>query len=387
MAQAGVMDDDKGRHADSPLQVPATGWKDILWRTYEEINGDRVTLIAAGITYYLLLALFPALTAFVSLYGLFADPATVGQHLGVLAGVVPEGGMAIIDEQLTRLTSSGGTKLGFALLVSLGLALWGTGSGVKTLFEAMNVAYDETEKRSFLALNATALLFTLAGIVGALVLIGAAVVVPVALDFLGLGSGLEWLLQIGAYGVLLVVLLAGVAALYRFGPSRRKAKWRWITPGAVLAIAVILVVSVLFSWYAANLGNFDATYGSLGGLIGMLTWMWLSVTALIVGAELNAETERQTGQDSTVGPDKPAGRRDAAAADTMGKLPGKTLAKPSSQGDAAEPADARSAEWQAGYGAAMRRFRPRPRPSLGALAFAIPASLALQALRKRNDGT
>ncbi len=165
--------DAKGREADSPAEVPAQGWKDILLRTYAEINDDRVTLIAAAVTYFLLLAIFPALTAFVSLYGLFTDPATVGEHLSALSKVVPEGGMAIIDEQLKRLTTSGSTKLGFALVISIGLALWSTGSGIKTLFEAMNIAYDEREERGFIKLNATALLFTLAGMVGALLMVGA----------------------------------------------------------------------------------------------------------------------------------------------------------------------------------------------------------------------
>ena len=312
----------KGRDADSPAQVPAQGWKDILLRTYNEINDDRVTLIAAAVTYFLLLAIFPALTAFVSLYGLFTDPATVGEHLSALSKIVPEGGMAIINEQLQRLTTSGNTKLGFALVVSLGLALWSTGSGIKTLFEAMNIAYDESEKRSFIKLNATALLFTLAGMVGALLMIGATVVVPAVLDLVGLGKGFEWLLQIGSYVVLAAVLVAGIAALYRFGPSRQKAKWRWITPGALLALIVIIVISSLFSWYAANFGQFDKTYGSLGGLIGLLFWMWLSVTAVIVGAELNAEAEKQTEKDSTVGADDPIGARKATAADWDWDCPG-----------------------------------------------------------------
>lgn len=368
---------DHGRDADAPNQVPAKGWKDILWRTYGEINDDRVTLIAAAVTYYLLLSIFPTLTAFVSLYGLFTDPATVGEHVSALSAVVPAGGMAIIDEQLTRLTSSGGSTLGLALIVSIAIALWSASSGVKTLFEAMNIAYDERESRNFLVLNGTALLFTLAGVVGAVVMIAVAVVVPAVLEFVGLGSGLEWLLQIGSYVLLVVVLLLGIAALYRWGPSRQQPKWRWVTPGAVLAVVGIIVVSVLFSWYAANFANFDKTYGSLGGLIALLTWMWISVTMLIVGAELNSEAERQTRRDSTVGSSDPLGHRDATAADTVGK----------SSEEGGSPDDdisSQSPEWQAGYRAAAAQLRPRRQHSLGALAFALPASLALGALRRRN---
>ena len=369
---------DHGREADAPTEVPPKGWKDILWRTYAEINDDRVTLIAAAVTYYLLLAIFPTLTAFVSLYGLFTDPATVTEHIQALSSVVPEGGMAIIDEQLKRLTTSQETTLSFALLISIAIALWSASSGVKTLFEAMNIAYDEREKRNFFVLNATALLFTLAGVVGAVVMIGVAVVVPAVLTFLGLGAGLEWVLTIGSYLLLVVVLLVGIAALYRFGPSRQQAKWRWVTPGALLTVFGIIIVSLLFSWYAANFANFDKTYGSLGGLIALLTWMWISVTMLIVGAELNAEAERQTRRDSTVGSSDPLGHRQATAADTVGK----------SSEEGGEPDDdisGKSPEWQAGYHAAMTRLRPRRQHSLGALALAVPASVALGALRRRDN--
>lgn len=379
---------DRGRHARSPADVPTSGWKDILWRTYNEFSDDRVTLIAAAVTYYLLLSLFPTLAAFVSLYGLFADPATVGDHLGMLSAIVPEGGMAIIQEQVTSLTSGGETKLGFALVISLGIALWSASSGVKTMFEAMNVAYDETEQRGYIKLSLVALAFILAGLLGAIVLIGAAVVVPIVLNSIGLGEGLEWLLQIGSYLVLAVILMTAIAALYRFGPSRQQAKWRWITPGAVLAVVVIILISMLFSWYAANFADYDETYGSLGGLIAMLTWMWISVTILIAGAELNAEAERQTKEDSTTGKEDRLGRRDATAADTVGSEAGGkgnrgSEAKAMTEHDIAS----RSAEWQAGYHAALgsrpRQTKP-PRFSLATLAVAIPASLALSAVRKRG---
>ncbi|RYG57980.1 MAG: YihY/virulence factor BrkB family protein, partial [Alphaproteobacteria bacterium] len=309
----------RGRNADSPLDIPTAGWKDVLFRTYGEINDDRVTLIAAAVTYYLLLSLFPTITAFVSIYGLFADPATVADHIAMLSSIVPEGGMAIVNEQLAKLTSTGGTTLGVALLISVAIALWSASSGVKTMFEAMNVAYDERERRNFFVLNGTALVFTFSGIIGAMLMIAAAVIIPAALSFIGLGAGFEGLLRVGSYALLAVVLMIGLAALYRFGPSRQQAKWRWVSPGATLATAIILIVSLLFSWYAANFGKYDATYGSLGGLIALLTWMWVSITAVIIGAELNSEAERQTRRDSTIGVDSPLGQRNAVAADTVGE--------------------------------------------------------------------
>lgn len=369
--------DGRGRKADGPQEIPPRGWKDVLLRTYREINDDRVTLIAAAVTYYLLLSLFPTITAFVSIYGLFADPATVSEHINVLSAVVPEGGMSIINEQLTKLTSTGGTTLGFALLISVAIALWSASSGVKTMFEAMNVAYDEREDRNFFVLNGTALLFTFAGIVGAMLMIAAAVVVPAVIAFIGLGEGFEWLLRIGSYVLLAVVLMLGLAALYRFGPSRQQAKWRWVSPGAILSTVIILVVSLLFSWYAANFGNYDATYGSLGGLIALLTWMWISVTAVIIGAELNSEAERQTRRDSTTGTDSPLGHRDAVAADTVGDSSGE-----SDHGD--DDVAGKSAEWLAGFNAARSKFKPQRRHSLGAMTAALPLSLAIGALRRRE---
>ncbi|MBP0437660.1 YihY/virulence factor BrkB family protein [Tianweitania sediminis] len=376
---------DRGRHATSPAEVPAAGWKDILWRTYNEFSNDRVTLIAAAVTYYLLLSMFPTLAAFVSVYGLFADPATVSDHLNMLSAIVPEGGMSIIQEQVTSLASGGGTKLGFALLVSLAIALWSASSGVKTMFEAMNVAYDETEKRGYIKLSLVALAFIAAGLVGGILLIGAAVVVPILLSVIGLGSGMEWLVQIGSYVVLALILMTAIAALYRWGPSRQNAKWVWITPGAVLSVVVIIIISILFSWYAANFANYDETYGSLGGLIAMLTWMWISVTVLIGGAELNAEAERQTKVDSTTGQDDRLGQRDATAADTVGSTANND--SNGSRGGALSEHDlaSKSPEWQAGYHAAMRRSRPNPpRFSLGTLALALPASLALSAVNRRR---
>jgi membrane protein len=206
-------------------------------------------------------------------------------------------------------------------------------------------------------------------------MIGAAVLMPAVLDMVGLGAGLEWLVRIGTYLLLAVALMLGLAALYRFGPSRQQARWRWITPGALLATVAIIVLSVLFSWYAANFGNFDKTYGSLGGLIGMLTWMWISIIAVLIGAELNSEAERQTKKDSTVGSDSPLGTRNANAADTVAE---------DSNDTGGDKNGGRSADWQAGYNAALAKYRPQRNHSLGAMAAALPVSLALSALRQKR---
>lgn len=379
MVDGRVREQDRGRHAYAPQDIPATGWKDILWRTWGEITDDRVMLIAAGATYYLLLALFPTIVAFVSLYGLFTDPATVRHHVSLLSGLVPAGGLEIIDEQLTRLTTQGAATLGWGLVISLAIALWSSSSGIKAMFEAMNIAYDEREKRSFLHLNGLALLFTIGGLVAALVMIGVVVVMPAVLGLFGLSRGFEWLVQGLGYGLVVLLLLVGIAALYRLGPSRQEARWRWLTPGAILAVLVIVVASLLFSWYSANFANYEKTYGSLGALIGFLTWMWISITVVIVGAELNAEIEHQTARDSTIGPDTPMGPRHATMADTIGK----------SADEGGDTSDVeQTTEWQAGYAAGRSRLRRGNEQSpVAGLVLALPfvASLVVMARRHWRD--
>lgn len=365
----------RGREAEAPQRIPRRGWKDILWRTYGEINDDRVVLIAAGVTFFLLLSLVPALSAFVSVYGLFNDPVTVRDQLTMLSGVIPSGGMEILNEQLTRLTAQGGSTLGWTLVVSLGLALWSASAGVKALFQAMNVAYGETEDRNFIQFNGLALLFTLAGLIAGVAMIGVVLVLPLVLGLLGFGEGMGWLVQGLGYLLVLALLVFAVSALYRFGPSRNQAKWRWITPGAVVAVVVILLVSLAYSWYAANLANFDATYGSLGALIGFLFWMWISSTIVIVGAELDAEIEHQTARDSTIGEEAPMGSRNAAMADTLGKAA-------IEGGEATDDESSRSPEWQQGYETARRE---EGRFSIGSLAFTIPAALMLGWLERRRQ--
>ncbi|TFF25196.1 YihY/virulence factor BrkB family protein [Jiella endophytica] len=309
--------DELGVRAKSPSQIPAPGWKNILMRVFAEISNDRVLLVAAGVTYYLLLAMVPAMASLVSIYGLVADPATVGQHIGALSTLLPGGAMQIVDDQLTRLAGAANGTLGLSLIISLAISLWSANAGVKALFEAMNVAYDEKEERSFIRLTLVSLVFTLCLLAAALTLIALTVVLPIVLGYVGLGQGTEWLITAGSIAATLIFVSLVISALYRWGPCRRQAKWRWITPGSVLAVLVIAIVSLLFSWYTANFGSYDATYGSLGALIGMMTWMWLTMIILIVGGELNSEMEHQTARDTTTGREKPMGTRGATMADQV----------------------------------------------------------------------
>jgi membrane protein len=309
----------RGRNAETPSQLSWTGWKDILWRVFAEFSADRVTLIAAGATFYLLLALFPALAAFVSIYGFVADPSTIADHIAFLGGVLPSGGVELIESQLESLVSADPSSLSFAFLFGLALALYSANNGILTMFEAMNIAYDETEKRGFFKRYAVSLLFTLGAIVIAILFIVSVGVVPAVLAVVGLGEVAETLISLARWPILFVASAAAISLLYRYGPSRERAKWRWVTWGAIVATAIWILASVLFSWYLTNFADYNATYGSLGAVIGFMMWTWISVIILIVGAELNSEMEHQTARDSTTGPEKPIGARGAVMADTLGE--------------------------------------------------------------------
>jgi membrane protein len=308
----------RGRRATAPWKIPWAGWKDILWRTYQQISDDRLLAVAAGVVFYGLLAIFPAVTAFVSLYGLFAKASTINEHLSLVGGFLPSGGVDIVQEQVNRLVSKGDAKLSFGFIFGLGLALWSANAGMKAIMDALNVVYDEKEKRGFIKLNLVSLAFTVAAIASVLLAIGAVVVLPLVLGYIGLGSASEMILSIARWPLLLALIIIGLAVLYRFGPSRREPRWQWLTVGSVSAAVAWLVSSASLSRYLSSFANYDATYGSLGAAIGLMMWMWISAIVILLGAELNAEIEHQTAKDSTVHGDKPLGGRGAAMADTVG---------------------------------------------------------------------
>jgi membrane protein len=311
----------RGRLAASPQQIPARGWRDILLRTWNEMSKDRLSALAAAVTFYALLATFPAVTAIVSVYGLFADARTVSEHLQTLAYLLPPSSFEIIAEQATRVTGKGEGKLTIGFVLGFCFALWSANAGTKALIDALNVVYEEEEKRSFLRLNAVSLAFTLAGVGFALVAMAVVVVFPLAIDRLGLAAGASTLVAILRWPITLLVLMLALAVLYRFAPSRNEAQWKWVSPGSALAGAAWIAVSLGFSFYLSNFSNYDATYGTLGAAIGLIVWMWLSFMVILVGGELNAEMEHQTTRDTTAGAPKPMGLRGAVMADTVGRTP------------------------------------------------------------------
>ena len=310
--------DRRGRDTHYPYHLPLSAWKDILWRVRLQAAEDRITLIAAGTAFYLLLALFPALAAFVSVYGFVADPATVADHISFLGGLMPSGGLDLISTQLESLANQDRDALSLGFVVAFLAAFWSANSGVKTLFQALNVAYEEQEKRSFIHLNLLALAFTIAAISVAIAMIVAVGIVPAALAVLQLGSYSEIIIGLARWPTLIILVAAGISIIYRFGPSRARAKWRWISWGGALATVVWIAASAGFSYYLQNFADYNATYGSLGAVIGLMLWIWISVLILILGAELNAEMEHQTTVDTTTGEPLPMGERGAVVADTLG---------------------------------------------------------------------
>jgi membrane protein len=314
---------DRGRLAASPSEIPATGWKDILLRAYTNVGDHRILALAAGMTYYSLLAIFPALAALVALYGLFADTGTIAKHLDEVSGFMPGGAIDVAREQLTRVASKGNQTLGLTFIIGLAVSLWSANAAMKSLFDTLNIVYGEKEKRGFLKLNAISLAFTLAAIAFVLSALGAVVVVPVVLNYLWLSDFADQFVRIVRWPAMFLVVALALAGIYRFGPSREAPRWRWITWGSVAATILWLGASALFSWYAANFGKFNETYGSLGAAIGFMTWLWISAIVILLGAELDAEMEHQTARDTTTDSPKPIGERAAHMADTAGTVRGR----------------------------------------------------------------
>ena len=211
-----------------------------------------------------------------------------------MSGFLPSGALAIVNEQLARLTAQRTSSLSFGFAGGLVFALWSANAGTKAVMDGLNVAYGETEKRSFIRLTLVAFVFTLGAIFALILALGAVIVAPIVLSHIGIGAGADALIRISRWPVLLALIVLALAVLYRFGPSRRDARFAWITPGAVAASFAWLATSALFSWYIGSFGNYDATYGSLGAAIGMMMWMWISMIVILLGAELNAAITRQT---------------------------------------------------------------------------------------------
>lgn len=315
---AEALEPGRGRQARRPAQIPPKGWRDILWRAWREFNDDRITMVAGSVAFSSIIALFPALAAFVALYGMFADVATAREHLAILAGVIPADALTLIGDQMVRIASQKQASLSITFAIGLLVSLWSANGAMKALFAGLNIAYDEAEKRNYLQVTLATLGFTLGAVVFLTTAAGAVIVLPIVLQFL-------WLDRLGSFlaalrwPAMFILVTLGLSVLYRYGPSRERARWQWVTGGGATAAALWIAGSLVFSWYLSNFANYNATYGSLGAVFGLLSWIWLTSVIVLFGAELNSEIEHQTAVDSTTGPSLPLGMRGATMADTVGR--------------------------------------------------------------------
>jgi membrane protein len=307
----------RGRDAEAPQHVPARGWKDVLLRVKAEAKDDHTVLFAAGVALFGLLALVPALAALMSIYGLAANPATVDEQLADALSAAPAEVRDLVSQQVRDI---GDASSGAIVTVVLGFlfALWSASAGMKALIEAINLAYDEKETRGFVKLRGLSLAFTLGAIVFVVVAFALIALLPSLIAETDLGTAGRVLVNILRFVVLFAGVLFGLALLYRYGPDRNAAKWAWVTPGALFAAVVWIIGSLLFSFYTANFGRYNETYGALGAIVVVILWLLLTTTVVILGAQINCELERQTVRDTTKGDERPLGQRNAYAADTVG---------------------------------------------------------------------
>jgi membrane protein len=307
----------RGRHADKPSDMPKEGWLDILARTKQQIGEDNLSIVAAGVAFYWFVAIVPSLIVVIAIYGYIADPAQISSHIASLTQIVPDEAMPLLEEQLKRITAQP-PGAGIGAIVGLVLALYGSAKATKALIEGLNIAYDEREQRGFLRLNALAIVLTVGAIVGAIVAVTLVAVLPAVLQRLHLGGATEMLLNVLRWPLLIGGFMLALSVVYRYGPSRHDAKWRWVSWGAVTAALLWLIGSGAFSLYVSKFASYDKTYGPLGTVVVFMLWLFISAFVVLIGAELNAEMERQTLKDTTRDPDEPIGERGAKAADTVG---------------------------------------------------------------------
>ena len=311
---------DRGRLAFRPGAMPLRGWRDVLIRAFGGVFEDRIFALAAGVAFYAVLAVFPAMAVTLSVYGLFADATSVASHLQLLAGVLPPGATEILAEQMTPLTQSR-PVLGWTLAGSVIISVWSANAGVAAFFDALNVMYREQEKRPLWRFYATSLLFTLLAIVFLALALGAVVVFPVALNFFGWASSEKQIVALARWPFMYVILVLVLMVFYRYGPSRRRTQWRWVSWGSIIAGVLWIGVSMAFSRYVASFDGYNRRYGSLGAIIAFMVWLWLSSVTALLGAKIDAEAELQTVRDTTTGDERPLGQRGAYVADNLEQSP------------------------------------------------------------------
>lgn len=312
----------RGRDADKPSDIRKKGWKDILIRVKNQLGEHHVSIVAAGVTFYAFLAIFPAIAAVVSLYGLLVDPATVEQQFAQLTDLLPSQAHDLLSGQLKSVASQSSSTLSFGVALSILAATWSAKNGMKSLIEGMNIVYNEKDKRGFLERMALTFVLTLCAVFITILSMTLVIGLPAALGNIRLSEPVALALRVVRWVILGAILLVSLAAVYRFAPDRAHAKWRWVSYGSVIAVVLWLTASSGFSYYVSNFSSYNETYGSLAAVVILLMWLYLSAFIILLGAEINAEMEHQTEKDSTTGPAKPLGERRAQEADTVGEAQG-----------------------------------------------------------------
>lgn len=316
-------DAELGREARTPREITARGWWDILKRVRAEVSRDNLSLIAAGVAFYALLAIPPALAAGIALWGLVSDPQSIQAQITQLSGALPEEAARTYNDQLRAVAARSPTTLGWTAAIGFLLSLWSARAAMNAMIGALNIVYEEREKRGFLRLTATSVLLTLGALVGGVLALLLVAGVPVALSILGASTIAQLVVNAVRWTLLLVLVMAGLAVLYRLAPSRHQPRWSWASWGAGIATLLWIGASAAFSLFVSNFGSYNETYGALAAIVVVMLWLFLVAYAVIVGAELNAELERQTAVDSTTGAPAPLGSRGAHAADTVGRATGR----------------------------------------------------------------
>ncbi|GHC15972.1 YihY/virulence factor BrkB family protein [Aidingimonas halophila] len=308
-----------GREAAQPTKIPRAGWRDILWRMRRELASDDITMLAAGVAFYALLALFPAIAALIALWALAFDPEQMAGHIGDLVRFTPPGAASIIRQQANDVGSNTDAGLSVTAILSLLIAIFIASKGIRGLIKGLNVVYGEAERRGFLRRSITVATLTVGLLIMTLVTIAFITLFPLVIQHLGLAR--PWVTVIGLirWPVLLLVMICTTAVLYRFGPYRRSPRWEWVSPGTLLATVLWVLGSLGLSAYMRHFPVFNQVYGSLGAVVGLLLWFWLSAFFVLLGGKLNATVEHQTRHDTTVGSSRPMGKRGAYVADTLGE--------------------------------------------------------------------
>ena len=308
----------RGRNATQPSQIPHAGWWDILLRVKDQISQDNVSIVAAGVAFYAVLALFPALAAIVSLYGLFTEASDIQQQITSLSSFLPLDTQTLIQEQLTTISTSGQSALSFGAIGGLLFAIWSASKGMSAMITSLNIAYNEEEERSFIKVTALALGLTVGGLIFVILTLFLITLLPAVLEALGFGQKMQTILSLSRWPLLAMIVMGGLAILYRYAPCRNYPRWQWVSWGAGIATLMWIVGSSAFAIYANDYSSYNQTYGSLGAAVILLMWFWLTAFIVMVGAEINSEMERQTRVDTTEGEPEPMGQREAYSADTLG---------------------------------------------------------------------